>query len=485
MLEFNFLIRRTSVFRQVAISVLAVTIGMLGVVLASPADAQDFYVGSSSIRMKKYSPAVMEEIKKRNHPKSVTLEKVSGEAELAEVVKWDWVESLEIRSENIEDIASVAKLKNLTRLRIGLKKSKENPTDLSALAGLTNLEIFDCYANPITKVEALAGLSKLKIAKLYMARVDSIDFLSGTPNLEELDLYGYQHKFDNYVPVSKLQKLKKLNVYMNKQAVDEKLAVLKSLTSLEEMRLSNCKQVTSFAFLENCKGLKKIEANWCKGLVDFSALNSLGQLEYISLTDGKFPNVEFLKGKQKLKYVSLNGTPITHVNELTGLAGLETVYLEGSEVTDITGLSDSPLLKFLAINKTKVADLSALANSEKLYVLSAKETQVSDLSPLKGKQALTNLFLNKTPVTDINPLADLPKLRYLDLTGTAVSDILVVATLAELSTLNLSGTKVTDFSPLFNELKNLGRITLPKSVTEEQVAELKEKRPKTKFQIEK
>ena len=68
MLEFNFLIRRTSVFRQVAISVLAVTIGMLGVVLASPADAQDFYVGSSSIRMKKYSPAVMEEIKKRNHP---------------------------------------------------------------------------------------------------------------------------------------------------------------------------------------------------------------------------------------------------------------------------------------------------------------------------------------------------------------------------------------------------------------------------------
>ncbi len=461
-----------------AIASFGVSLGLGGSVLA-----QDFSVNSSSIRMKKYSTEMMEEIKKRKNPKIVRLEKASGDAELAEVGKWGWVESLEIRSDNIGDISPVANLKSLKKVRLSMKKSRNSPVDLSPLAQLTNLEEFDSYATKINKSESLSALTNLKVAKLYMADTDSLDFLAGTPNLEVLDLYGFGHTFENYEPVSKLKNLKKLNIYMNKQAVDEKLAVLKSLTSLQEMRLSKCKSVTTLSFVENCKSMTRIDASWCSALVDFSALKAMDQLEHVEFSKATLENIEFLAGKKKLKHVSLDGTGIKHVNELKGLPNLETVYLESSAVTDISGLAEVPALRFLSINKTKISDLSPLTNSEKLFVLTARETQVSDLSPLKGKQLLKNLFLNKTPVTDISPLADLPQLYYLDLTETAVSDISIVASLANLSTLNLGGTKVTDFSPIHSGLPKLSSVVLPKSTSEETLSELKAKRPKTRFQV--
>ncbi|MFK7769504.1 MAG: leucine-rich repeat domain-containing protein [Mariniblastus sp.] len=458
---------------------------LTGLLSAPFVSAQDFSVGSSSIQLKKYSPDMMEEIKKRKFPKRVLLDKVSGDAELAEVAKWNWVESLEIRSDSVSELGQVAKLINLKKLRLGLKASKENPTDLTPLAGLENLEELDLYANPVTKVEALEGLTHLKVVKLYMARVSSIDFVAKAPDLEELNLYGYRHTFENYEPITKLKNLKKLNVYMNTQAVDEKLAALKSLTSLEEIRLSNCKKITTFDFIENCKSMKRIDASWCRGIVDYSALSALPMLEQVTLTEGTFKNLDFLKGKEKLKQVTLSRTPIANVNELSGLPSLESLYLDGTEVTDITGLGNSPALSFLSISKTKVSDISPLQSADKLYGLRAVETLISDLSPLAGKQGLTNLYLGKTPVTDLSPLKDLPKLRYLDLTGTAVSDISVVGTLGSLATLSLGSTKVTDFSVLHDGLPRLRSVTLPASISEDQLAALKEKRPKVRFTVEK
>ena len=49
-----------------------------------------------------------------------------------------------------------------------------------------------------------------------MAAVDSLEFLRSTPDVQKLNLYGAAHTFKSYEPVSKLLKLRELNVYMNK-----------------------------------------------------------------------------------------------------------------------------------------------------------------------------------------------------------------------------------------------------------------------------
>ena len=292
----------------------------------------------------------------------------------------------------ISDFSPVAGLSKLKRFNANsLEASQNNPIDLSPLADLGDLEEVDFYATRVANTDALAGKEKLRRVSLYMSAVDSIDFLTTTPGVLELSLYGFEHTFKDYSPLLKLPVLRNLDIYMNKQATDELLAPLAELTTLEEISMSNCDQVTSFGFLKGCKDIKVINANWCTKLADISDLAELKQLQRVEIAD----------------------LPIDDLSAFTGNSNLDELDISGTKITDLAGLSGCTNLKSLDVSETEVADISILGECAGLQKLVLKATAVSDLSPLSACSGLSWLDIRGSKVSDLTPLLELKSMRSL------------------------------------------------------------------------
>jgi Leucine-rich repeat (LRR) protein len=91
---------------------------------------------------------------------------------------------LDIRSENITDLTPLAGLTNLVELQIG----KNQITDLKPLAGLTKLEKMSLGSNQITDLTPLAGLKELKGLGLGVNQITDLTPLAGLTKLESLRL---------------------------------------------------------------------------------------------------------------------------------------------------------------------------------------------------------------------------------------------------------------------------------------------------------
>lgn len=265
--------------------------------------------------------------------------------------KLNWVKRLQLEHGN-KQIANIKAIKNLTSLEEltlkGMKTAKKVPVDLAPLKTLTKLKKLDFYATPVTNTDALASLVNLKDVSFYMSDVDSINFLKSTPDIISLDLYGFGHSFKDYTPLINLKKLEVLNIYMNVQATDKNLEVLKALSGLKEIRMSNCKKVTSLDFLENCRNLKELHASWCRGLIDFSAISNMKKLERFKVSDSQLKSIDMVKGYSNLSVVDISGTKVKSIASLEYCPGLKDISCDETEISDI-----SPLYKC-----KKIYDLS-------------------------------------------------------------------------------------------------------------------------------
>jgi serine/threonine protein kinase len=94
------------------------------------------------------------------------------------------VTELELMSRDISDISELAGLTNLGYLML----SFNNIIDISALAGLTNLEELNLSYNNIIDISTLAGLTNLEKLLLHSNNISDISALKGLTNLEALYL---------------------------------------------------------------------------------------------------------------------------------------------------------------------------------------------------------------------------------------------------------------------------------------------------------
>ncbi|SDQ04792.1 leucine-rich repeat domain-containing protein [Flagellimonas zhangzhouensis] len=338
-------------------------------------DPIDFKINSYSIIINHATSEAIEAINtaEKKNDINVVIGKVASQQDFDIVCEnFPWIRKLEVsrHNEQIANIDAVSNLDSLTTLIFNaLKSSEETPLDLGPLAKLTKLTEINFYATRVTNTEALSGHDQLKNASFYMSDVNSISFLETTPNIQKLSLYGFGHTFENYEPIAHLKDLKELNIYMNKQATDEALEVLKGLNKLEVVRMSNDKEVTSLDFLENNKNMQEVHANWCDSLTDFSALSKMKNLRVLEISDTAIENLDLLNG-------------------LTNLADLD-------------------------ISRTKVADISQLKNCSNLGAINISQTEIEDISPLFDCEQLWKVELSsKVPNKQIEKLKELrPKIR--------------------------------------------------------------------------
>jgi Leucine-rich repeat (LRR) protein len=277
---------------------------------------------------------------------------------------------------SLEGISKLTRLKSLTLHSMTPQASREMRLDLTPLAGLTALTKLDCHATRVSNTGALKGLKKLKTLSFYMSDVESIECVKELPALEELNLYGSGHSFPNYEPLAG-SKLKKLDVYMNKQATDENLKVLGTIQSLEKFDAALTSFFSTIEFLRNQPNLRGVDL-WNDPISDISPLAGKKKLEWLRLWDTKVTDLSALSGADSLSYLNLEGTAVKDISPLAGKKKMDELNLKGTKVTDISALSDA----------------------ESLYSLDLQGTLIKDITPLLGLKNLRDLKLPLTVPAD-------------------------------------------------------------------------------------
>lgn len=334
---------------------------------------KDYKINTYSITINHFTPELITAINSLENKggRKVVISKEINQSDFKKICEeFTWISNFEVgsRNEHIVSIEPISNLKSLKKLRLSsMQASKETPINLQPLETLTGLIDIDFFATRVTNTDILKNLNQLQHVSLYMSSVSSISFLKKTPNIEKLSLYGFGHTFENYKPVSGLKALKELNIYMNKQATDENLEVLKSLTTLREIQMANDLNVTSLNFLENNVNIEEIHATWCANLSDFSALSNFKKLKILSFQDTKLEGLDMLKGITTLTSIDVSKTKIKDISFLKNCLNLETIKISKTLVDDI-----SPLFECKNIWTIELSSIVPEEQIEKLKSLNPK-----------------------------------------------------------------------------------------------------------------
>jgi hypothetical protein len=154
--------------------------------------------------------------------------------------------SLNLYNDNISDVSPLAGLTDLTELEL----QGNNISDLTPLAGLTNLTELHLGWNPsITDLTPLAGLTNLTYLSLGLSNITDLTPLAGLTNLTELYLNDCDNISD-ITPLAVLTNLTRLNLGGNNISDITPLAGLTNLTWLGIFR-NNITDITPLAGLTN------------------------------------------------------------------------------------------------------------------------------------------------------------------------------------------------------------------------------------------
>ncbi len=227
------------------------------------------------------------------------------------VADLEQIERLEANESDIKDITGLEYCTNLQTLYLGRYLGRNQITDVSPLAGLTNLQTLGLWGNQITDVSPLAGLTNLETLDLGDNQITDVSPLAGLTNLQILWLEDNQ--ITDVSPLAGLTNLQTLGLWGN--------------------------QITDVSPLA---GLTKLQRLWLGGnqITDVSPLAGLTNLQTLGLWGNQITDVSPLAGLTYLQYLDLEDNQITDVSPLAGLTNLQILWLGGNEITDVSALSE-------------------------------------------------------------------------------------------------------------------------------------------------
>jgi len=181
-------------------------------------------------------------------------EKPTGELTEADLEK---VEKLNLSNNKISDVSALAGLTQLTDLHLGFNKISD-VSGLKELKQLTNLEL---YSNQISDVSALKELTHLTGLNLSENKIDDVGPSKELKQLKSLDL-----GFNQISDVSALKELKRLtNLNLRDNQIGD-VSALKALNQLIRLHLEDNPNLTKDQIAELQKALPRcrIEHNATK-----------------------------------------------------------------------------------------------------------------------------------------------------------------------------------------------------------------------------
>jgi internalin A len=306
-------------------------------------------------------------------------------------------------------------LSSMTELDLGSNKI----TDLSSLASLTNLTTLNLQSNQISDISSLGSLTNLTTLNLESTGISDISSLGSLTNLTTLNL--------------------SLN-----QISD--ISSLGSLTNLTTLNLS-LNQISDFSFLGSLTNLTTLHI-WDNQITDISFLGSLTNLTTLDLYDNQITDISSLGSLTNLTTLNLQSNEITDISSLASLTNLTTLNLSENQITDISALRSLTNLTELDLNYTQITDITFLGSLTNLTTLDLEDNQITDISALRSLTNLTTLELEDNQITDISALRSLTNLTTLELWYNQITALCVLGELAEkrltLSTKPIDAQKATE-----------------------------------------
>ena len=245
----------------------------------------------------------------------------------------------ELRLENVdleeEDFEALARMTNLVYLEIEVINPASRLDFLKDMTQLKSLQLRGSYeaAWNIPDLSALAGLTQMEDLYLYADGVSDLSALSGMSHLKSFVLSGNTVVTD-LSPLSELTELQTLEVpgYWENVGID--LTPLSGLTSLRILRTGS-------------------------NVTDLSPLSGLTELRELDLTYGG--------------YSSSDSKEYDSLAPLANLTNLASLTIRNLKVSDLSPLSGLIKLRSLTIhNAASIRDLSPLAGLENLKSLTIK-----------------------------------------------------------------------------------------------------------------
>ena len=321
-------------------------------------------------------------------------------------------------------------------------------TDVLALSDLPHLKYLNLDKNNITDVSALVpGLSGLNDLELHLSRnsISDISSMAGLTNLRIL--YLWRNNISDISAVANMINLTRL--YLRDNNISD-ISAVAGLTNLKWLRLghNSVSDISAVAGLTNLKGLGLGN----NSISDISALTELTDLKGLWLLNNSISDISDISGLTELMWLDLRRNLVSDVSVLTGLTNLTQLRLDRNNISDISALAGLTLLEELELKENNISDISALVELTHLKRLRLGHNSVSDISPLANLTRLESLKLAGNNVSDISVLAGLTNINTLDLSYNNVSNISVLTHLIFLNDLRIVGNSISDISHLVESI---------------------------------
>ena len=279
---------------------------------------------------------------------------------------------------NITDLTGLEHATNLTRLALGTELvgrrliNSNSVSDLSPLAGLTNLTWLFLGSNSISDLSPVAGLTNLTNLGLGSNTISDLSPVAGLTNLTSLSLDN--NTISDLSPVAGLTNLTSL-ILRNNTISD--LSPVAGLTNLAQLTL------------------------WFNSISDLSPLAGLTNLTSLGLGFNSISDLSPLAGLTNLTSLGLGNNSISDISPLAGLTNLTSLGLGNNSISDISPVAGLTNLTELGLDNNSISDLSSVAGLTNLTFLILADNSIVDLSPL-----VENTGLGSGDTVDVrgNPL---------------------------------------------------------------------------------
>lgn len=240
--------------------------------------------------------------------------------------------------------------------------------------------------------------SCISLKKLYCYGALSANGLENCTNLEVLNFTGCEA--DNFTPLARLTKLRKLKI--NSYYLED-IEPLANLVNLESLKILNSR-ITNLEPVSNFTKLVRLNIN-INGVKKLKPLSLLKELKNVKLSNGLFRNINVAINWINLEYLDLSGNK--YLNSVKGLAKctkLKVLDLESTAVTTLEGLTKCKMLESLRCKECdNLTDINAISSLKELRKLTITDSKVRDFTPIFKLEKLTvvelegNKFMKNLP----------------------------------------------------------------------------------------
>ncbi|GAB3815626.1 hypothetical protein GCM10028820_13510 [Tessaracoccus terricola] len=255
-------------------------------------------------------------------------------------------------------------------------------TDISGLAGATNLTWLSMAGSKVTDAGPLTQLARLTHVDMTDNQLTDVTAFSGLPALTRLFLAG------NNTPAPVLDDLPELTQLDLRRSHVVDASGLTNLPKLVQLRLED------------------------NEIVDTSTMAPLPALETLMLGTNRLSGNIALSGFPQLRLLSLKGNQITSLSGMQDLPKLTRLDASQNRLTDAAGLSGFPALIFVNMGENQVSDVSgftSLSGLTELESIILRDNQITSVAGLEGLAQLNNLALRGNEIVDLEllqPLVD-------------------------------------------------------------------------------